>query len=97
MTDARPKYCRNRLRDELKAYPRSGCSVCVNVGLRGCPYEKVVPNSGRTSPTWLNFYLLGNTSSHFTRETADATALEVRDNPRIACIEVSAAIGEGLA
>lgn len=34
---------------------------------------------------------------HFTRETADATALEVRDNPRIACIEVSAAIGEGLA
>lgn len=40
MTDNRPSNCRNRLRDEGKAYPRSGCTVCKDGGLRGCPYER---------------------------------------------------------
>jgi collagenase-like PrtC family protease len=41
----RPANCRNRLRDEGRAYPKSGCAVCKDGGLRGCPYE------GRPSPT----------------------------------------------
>lgn len=36
----RPANCRNRLRDEGKPYPRSGCAVCRDGGLRGCPYER---------------------------------------------------------
>jgi hypothetical protein len=36
----RPASCRNRLRDEGKAYPKSGCAVCKNGGLFGCRYEK---------------------------------------------------------
>jgi hypothetical protein len=28
MTDKRPANCRFRLRDEGKAYPRSGCAAC---------------------------------------------------------------------
>jgi hypothetical protein len=41
--EARPQDCRNRLRDEGKAYPRSGCLVCKDGGLRGCPYEGARP------------------------------------------------------
>ncbi|MRX32783.1 hypothetical protein [Aminobacter sp. MDW-2] len=33
-----PANCRNRLRDEGKPYPRSGCASCGS-GLMGCPYE----------------------------------------------------------
>jgi len=36
----RPANCRNRLRDEGKPYPRSGCSHCRNGGLMGCPFER---------------------------------------------------------
>lgn len=36
----KPSLCRNRLRDEGKAYPRSGCAVCKTGGMLGCPYEK---------------------------------------------------------
>lgn len=35
----RPALCRNALRDAGKPYPRSGCAVCRNGGLVGCPYE----------------------------------------------------------
>src|SRR5690606_22220461 len=38
--DARPSNCRNRLRDEGKAHPRSGCQSCGDGGLRGCPFER---------------------------------------------------------
>jgi hypothetical protein len=38
--DPRPANCRNRLRDNGKTYPRSGCQSCNNGGLMGCPYEK---------------------------------------------------------
>lgn len=42
--DERPANCRNRLRDEGKVYPRSGCAVCGNGGLVGCIYERgIVP------------------------------------------------------
>ena len=37
--EIRPANCRMRLRDENKAYPRSGCGYCKDGGLRGCPYE----------------------------------------------------------
>ncbi len=37
--DNRPANCRNRLRDEGKAYPKSGCQVCRAGGMTGCPYE----------------------------------------------------------
>lgn len=37
--DRRPTQCRNRLRDEGSAYPKSGCSSCGNGGLFGCPHE----------------------------------------------------------
>lgn len=40
LEDTRPSNCRNRLRDEGKAYPRSGCASCGNGGLFGCRYEK---------------------------------------------------------
>lgn len=53
-------------------------------------------NPVRTAPAWLNFYAKGHFSAHFTRETADWYAGELKNNPRIACIEVSAEIGEGL-
>jgi hypothetical protein len=36
----RPLNCRNQLREDGKAYPRSGCAVCKNGGLMGCPYER---------------------------------------------------------
>jgi hypothetical protein len=45
MSEPRPQDCRNRLRDEGKAYPRSGCLVCKDGGLRGCPYEGARPLS----------------------------------------------------
>lgn len=38
--DARPSNCRNRMRDEGKAYPKSGCQSCGNGGLMGCPHER---------------------------------------------------------
>lgn len=38
--DNRPKSCRDRLRDEGKAYPKSGCAHCINGGLTGCPFDK---------------------------------------------------------
>lgn len=98
MSDLRPTKCRNRLRDEGKAYPKSGCAVCKTGGITGCPHEAPAapPTGGRTASAWLNFYAKGNYSSHFTRETADWYAGELKTNPRIACIEVSAEIGEGL-
>lgn len=43
MTDIRPANCRNRLRDEGKAYPRSGCAYCKNGGLIGCQFDKSNP------------------------------------------------------
>lgn len=36
-----PGECRERLRLEGKMYPRSGCEVCGNGGLRGCPYSPI--------------------------------------------------------
>lgn len=36
----RPSSCRNALKDSGKAYPRSGCAVCGNGGLMGCPYDR---------------------------------------------------------
>lgn len=36
----RPANCRNRLHDEGKAYPRSGCYHCKTGGLTGCPFDK---------------------------------------------------------
>ena len=36
----RPHTCRNRLRDEGKPYPRSGCAHCKTGGLTGCPFER---------------------------------------------------------
>lgn len=45
--DLRPGLCRNRLRDEGSAYPKSGCAVCKDGGLRGCPYERI---AGATKP-----------------------------------------------
>lgn len=57
----------------------------------------VEDNLDRTEKLWINFYSGGNGSLHFTRETADQMALEiVTDNPRIACVQVDAVIGEGL-
>jgi len=38
-TEARPQTCRNRLRDEGKVHPRSGCAYCGNGGMMGCPFE----------------------------------------------------------
>lgn len=40
MSDTRPGLCRNRLRDEGKPHPRSGCAVCRNGGMMGCPHER---------------------------------------------------------
>ena len=37
--EIRPPLCRNRLRDEGKAYPKSGCKVCHKGGIFGCPFE----------------------------------------------------------
>lgn len=36
----RPMDCRNRLRDEGKPYPKSGCASCGDGGLRGCPHTR---------------------------------------------------------
>lgn len=38
--EKRPANCRNRLRDEGKAYPKSGCLSCGTGGMTGCPYER---------------------------------------------------------
>lgn len=54
------------------------------------------PAPKRTDAVWLNFYAKGNSSCHFTRETADWYSQQMERNPRIACIEVSAEVGEGL-
>lgn len=99
--DTRPAYCRDRLRDEGKSYPRSGCQACVEGGLRGCPHDhrhETPPplRAVRTASMWVNFYAKGNASIHFTRETADEMAFDLPANPRIACIEVSAEVGQGL-
>lgn len=40
MDDDRPALCRNRLKDEGKPHPRSGCNVCRNGGMMGCPHER---------------------------------------------------------
>lgn len=37
----RPDNCRNALRDAGKMHPRSGCDVCGNGGILGCPYERL--------------------------------------------------------
>lgn len=39
-TTEKPANCRNRLRDEGKPYPRSGCAHCKTGGLTGCPFER---------------------------------------------------------
>jgi len=39
-SETRPSNCRNRLRDEGKAYPRSGCGHCKTGGMTGCPNEQ---------------------------------------------------------
>lgn len=38
--DNRPANCRNRLSDEGKTYPRSGCAHCKTGGITGCPFKK---------------------------------------------------------
>ena len=38
-SDTRPQLCRQRLKDEGQAYPKSGCLVCRTGGLFGCPFE----------------------------------------------------------
>lgn len=38
----RPMLCRNSLRDAGKPYPRSGCAICKDGGLMGCPYDRPV-------------------------------------------------------
>lgn len=40
MDENRPALCRNRLKDEGKPHPRSGCNVCRNGGMMGCPHER---------------------------------------------------------
>lgn len=42
--EKRPANCRNRLRDEGKAYPKSGCASCGNGGIMGCPHERADDN-----------------------------------------------------
>lgn len=56
-TETRPAACRNRLRDEGKAYPRSGCAVCKDGGMRGCPYDAsristILPHSDGAVAAW---------------------------------------------
>lgn len=70
--------------------------MCKTGGMTGCPHEAKGP-AFRTPIAYVNFYAKGNHTSHFTRETADLFAAELPTNPRIACIAVSAEIGEGLA
>lgn len=36
----RPENCRNRLQDEGKPHPKSGCAHCKTGGITGCPFEK---------------------------------------------------------
>ncbi|SDO71081.1 hypothetical protein SAMN04487957_11087 [Halomonas shengliensis] len=36
----RPNNCRNVLQARGEPYPRSGCAVCGNGGLAGCPYDQ---------------------------------------------------------
>lgn len=39
ITDPRPANCRERLREQGKPYPRSGCSACrKSLGMLGCPH-----------------------------------------------------------
>lgn len=38
--EKRPVNCRNRLRDEGKPYPKSGCNSCSFGGMTGCPHER---------------------------------------------------------
>ncbi|QIV65837.1 hypothetical protein Cp1R7AA1_179 [Mesorhizobium phage Cp1R7A-A1] len=46
----RPEGCRNRLRDEGKPYPKSGCTVCKNGGMVGCRYERDVADVSSMNP-----------------------------------------------
>lgn len=46
----RPSDCRNALRDAGKPYPRSGCAVCKDGGLRGCPYERRTLSTPQNTP-----------------------------------------------
>lgn len=43
----RPNSCRNQLKADGFPYPKSGCSVCKNGGLMGCPYERQGQKVGR--------------------------------------------------
>jgi hypothetical protein len=36
----KPENCRDRLKEEGKAYPKSGCAVCAVGGLLGCPFDR---------------------------------------------------------
>lgn len=47
----RPANCRNRLRDDGKPYPRSGCAHCRNGGMVGCPYERSPEDSAKLGVT----------------------------------------------
>lgn len=51
----------------------------------------------QTRTLFANFYASGGGSIHITRESADRMAKEVSAaNPRIACRQVAAMVGEGL-
>lgn len=41
----RPDSCRNELQAQGKPYPKSGCTVCGNGGMAGCPYEARQPST----------------------------------------------------
>lgn len=43
MSESRPINCREALRDAGKAYPKSGCAVCGDAALFGCPYNNTPP------------------------------------------------------
>lgn len=44
--ESKPTNCRNRLRDEGKPYPKSGCAYCGHGGLIGCPFENPETQGG---------------------------------------------------
>lgn len=45
----KPSNCRNRLRNEGKVHPRSGCAHCKTGGLLGCPFERPTPPASQES------------------------------------------------
>lgn len=56
-TQSKPENCRNRLRDEGKAYPKSGCEYCKTGGLTGCPFDNkksIAPKPNTCCSYWRN-------------------------------------------